>query len=276
MAETELREFLRDISTSHEQFNPNQPRDAIGQWTSTGGGAPSPHDPSRWYLPSDSKGSWSGEKGISTFHPHETVIANGKRVTGIEFQQGLPVLEKHALPGHTVDILLTGDSKADIRNAVAAWKKTHPGQQLPANTVFHHDLLNTAEGTAIINGKKTKVLVGKMHLVPEKIHRLVFHEGSASVARKMYKGLETEVEAVKRLATKEASLAGKDGTLVARTAKKIVSGKIAKGILPFIGRNVVRAIPLVGAGLAVLEFSDNVEAHGVGGAVAPRCRCWVI
>ena len=30
----------------------------------------------------------------------------------------------------------------------------------------------------------------------------------------------------------------------------------------------MRAIPLVGTGLAILEFADNVEAHGLGGAVA--------
>jgi hypothetical protein len=230
--------------------------------------ATSPHDPSHWYLPSDKKGFWRGDRGNGEFVPNEPIIANGKRVEHIEFKKGLPVFDKHALKGHTVEIVVTGDNATDIANAKTAWKKQHPGHQLPSNTVFHHDLLHTAEGTGIIDGKKTKVLVGKMHLIPERVHRLVYHEGSASVARKMYAGLETNVDAVKQLATKEASLAGKKGTFVARTAKKIIANKIPKGIVSFIGRNVVRAIPIAATGLAVVEFSDNVEAHGVAGAAA--------
>lgn len=30
----------------------------------------------------------------------------------------------------------------------------------------------------------------------------------------------------------------------------------------------MRALPIIGTGLAILEFADNVEAHGVAGAVA--------
>jgi hypothetical protein len=267
--ETELTHWLRDDSTLHE-WNPNQPRDDRGRWTDGGGGGQaSQNDPSHWYLPSDKKGTWSGEKGNSTFHPHEPIVVDGKRVTGIDFKKGLPVLDTHALPGHSVNIVLTGDNKVDQANALTAWKKAHPGQQLPAETVFHHDLLHTAEGIAPIDGKGTKVLVGKMHLVPTDVHDLVYHEGSASVARKLYKGLETNPSAVKKFAEKEASVAGKEGGgFVARTAKKIIPHKIAKSALPFIGRNVLRVLPIAGAGLAIFEFSDNVEAHGIGGAVA--------
>jgi hypothetical protein len=88
------------------------------------------------------------------------------------------------------------------------------------------------------------------------------------VAKKYYHGLAIDVDVVKSLAKREASLAGSAGTVVGRAAAKIKAGKIAKGVLPFVGRNVIRAIPLVGTGLAILEFADNVKAHGIGGAAA--------
>ena len=87
----------------------------------------------------------------------------------------------------------------------------------------------------------------------------------------MYDGFEANRDtkrAIRDLATKEASLAGKKGTLVARAAKKIKTGVIPKGIRHLVGRSIARVIPLVSTGLAIIEFSDNVEAHGVGGAAA--------
>lgn len=223
-------------------------------------------DPSRWYLPADDKGSWTGPKGDSSLRLNQPLDVDGKLVHEIEFRKGVPVLDKFAQRGKTVSIVLTGDSKTDIRNAKAAWLKLNPGKTLPRDSIFHHDLLHVVEETVTIDGKKTKVLVGKMHLVPESVNKLVFHEGSASVARKFYGGLDINVGSVKRLAKKEASLAGKANGFVARAARKIAPGKIAKGVLPFLGRNVVRAIPIVGTGLAILDFAENAEAHGVGGA----------
>src|SRR5205085_8779430 len=122
--------------------------------------------------------------------------------------------------------------------------------------------------TVEIDGKKIKVLVGKMHLVPSEINRVVFHEGSASVASKYYKGLNISEGIVKDLARQQASLVDDEASMVARASKKIVSGKIAKGISSFVGRSVRTVIPLIGSGIAILEFAENAEAHGVGGAVA--------
>jgi len=129
-------------------------------------------------------------------------------------------------------------------------------------------ILHVAEQTVTIDGKKTKVLVGKMQLVPTDINRAVFHQGSASVAKKYYQGLGVDVRSVARLAKEEARLAGRSRTVVSRALGKIKPGQIAKGLAPLVGRSIARAIPLVGTGLAVLEFADNVEAHGIGGAVA--------
>jgi hypothetical protein len=106
-----------------------------------------------------------------------------------------------------------------------------------------------------------------MQLIPSKLNSFVYHEGSASVARKFYQGLNIDVSSVKSLARNESMTAAKGGKVVAAAANKIRPGKIIKGILPFVGRNVVRAIPIIGTGLAIVEFSDNVEAHGIGGAV---------
>jgi hypothetical protein len=246
-----------------------------GWWASKGGGAggsgapADASDPSRWYLPSDDKGRWiSGKKGEGIFRLNTPVDVNGKMVRDIKFKNGAPILDGFTLPGKTATIVLTGDGATDIRNAEEAWKKLNPGKELPRNATFHHDLLHATEHTVIIDGKKTKVLVGKMPLIPTAANQAVFHEGTAAVGKKYYHGLATDTDAVKALAKKEASLAGDAGSVVAKAAKKIKPGQVAKGILPFVGRNVVRAIPLVGTGLAIAEFADNVKAHGVGGAVA--------
>jgi len=258
----QIQEFLRNISTCHEQYNPSQPRDAIGRWASTGAAGPS-----SYYLPSDTRGTWEGTPGNSKFQLEKPVFANGERVTHIEFKNGAPDLDRFALPGGTATIILTGDNGIDQINAKKAWQKLNPGKELPSNSVFHHDLLNTAEHVVTIDGKKAKVLVGKMPLLETGVHEL-FHQGSASVARGMYEGLKTDVAAVTKLATKEASLAGKEGSIVARAAGKIVSGTVPKSIRHLVGRSIARVIPIVSTGLAIIEFSDNVEAHGVAGAVA--------
>jgi hypothetical protein len=298
--QAEHEQWLRDISTLHEQaWDPSkhprggntkntgqfsevpgsstkkttidtQPKAASGTASSKSTMAPpvDPKDPSRWYLPSDSRGSWSGDKGNSKFRLKTPVDVGGQLVHEIDYKQGVPVLDKHALPGKTVAIVLTGDSRTDIANAKVAWQELNPGKELPPRAVFHHDLLHVAEETIEIDGKKTKVLVGKMQLVPQKINELVFHEGSASVAAKSYKGLGIEVDSVKRLAREEARITGKTGSLIGRIASKIVPETITKGVLPFVGRNVLRALPIGVTGLAILEFSENVKAHGIDGAIA--------
>jgi hypothetical protein len=193
---------------------------------------------------------------------------NGKLLHEIPFKEGVPVLDKFVLPGNTATIVLTGDHDTDIRHATEAWRNLNPGQKLPEKATFHHDLLNATEETAIINGKKTKVIVGKMQLVPRDVNKAVFHQGSASVATKYYQGLGIDVAGVARLAKEEARLAGKSGTIAARGLKKIKPGRIAKGLTPLVGRSVIRLIPLATTGLAVLEFAENAEAHGIGGAIA--------
>ena len=197
------------------------------------------------------------------------VDVNGKLVHHIEYHKGVPILDKFALPGNTATIVLTGDRATDLRHAEDAWRNLNPGKKLPKGATFHHDLLHAAEHIEVINGKKTKVLVGKMPLIPTDIHQTVAHQGTASVAKRFYEGLGAETkDAIKQVSKHQASLAGTGKDFVAAAAKKIKPGKISKGISRLVGRTVVRAIPIIGTGLAVLEFADNVEAHGLGGAVA--------
>lgn len=232
---------------------------------------PLPHeqtDPANWYLPSDDRGTWSGVKGDSKLLLKSPVEAGGKMVREIHYQGGLPVLDHLALPGNTATIVLTGDSKADIANAKIAWQKLNPGKQIPGDSVFHHDLLHVTEVSTTINGKKTKVLVGKMHLIPSDAHRIVYHEGSASIARKFYQGLDVDISLIKQLAKEQVDLVTDASSLVARGTLSIKPGAVPKRLRRLIGRNVIRAIPLVGTGLAIFEFTDNVEAHGLGGAAA--------
>lgn len=226
-------------------------------------------DPSNSYLPSETKGKWLGKKGNSTFRLTTPRDANGKLVRDIKFIDGIPNLEEFTLPGKTASIILTGDRVTDAKNAEIAWKKLNPGRTLPENTTFHHDLLNATTTVVEIDGKKTKVLVGKMPLVPRSINRAVFHEGTASIANKLYQGLGSDqLAGIRKLAREEAALVAAGSKVVASAVKRIKSGTVDKVIRPFTGRNIVRAIPIgIGTGLAVVEFAENVEAHGIGGAV---------
>jgi len=195
-AATKLRELLRKeaeaqradnhchdpysstIREWNEADHPRQPKGTPdgGQWAGKGGGASrsgrgttgsaeripaSPSDASRWYLPSDAKVEWLGAKGHSTFRLKTPVEVNGKLVHDIQFTNGVPVLDKFALPGNTATIILTGDHDTDIRHAKEAWRTLNPGKKLPRDATFHHDLLHATEQTVVIDGKKTKVLVGK-------------------------------------------------------------------------------------------------------------------
>jgi hypothetical protein len=226
---------------------------------------PDPGNPSHWYLPSDDKGTWAGVKGKSTFTLKRPIEANGRIIDKIQYIDGLPVLDEFELPGKTATVILTADRNADIRHAKIAWMKQNPGIPFPEDATFHHDLLHTTEHIVEIDGKKTKVLVGKMVLVPTAANDAVFHEGSASIARKFYHGLNSDTDAIRKLARHEAETGGQ---IVAKASKKIVSRTVAKGIRSLVGRNVIRLIPIASTGMAVIEFADNAEAHGFVGAVA--------
>ena len=81
------------------------------------------------------------------------IEVNGKLVNEIEFTKGVPILDKFALSGNTATIILTGDHETDIRHAKEAWRNLNPGEKLPDNATFHHDLLHATEQTVTIDGR---------------------------------------------------------------------------------------------------------------------------
>ncbi len=281
----ELREFVEDITGERDGCLEARPWDPEmhprlggppnpGWWAPKGGGGWSsssrpadPSDPSRWYLPAGNKGTWTGEKGQSLFKLHKPINVNGKLVHEIPYVGGVPVLDSFTLPGKTATIVLTGDHNIDRQNAKTAWSRLNPEKKIPTGATFHHDLLHATEHIVEVDGKQIKVLVGNMPLIPAAANSAVSHEGSRSLARKFYSAVGVDVGVVKKLAKEQAMLAGVAKTVVAEAAAKIKPRTIAKGLAGLVGRNVVRAIPLIGTGLAILEFADNVEAHGAAGAV---------
>jgi len=60
-----------------------------------------------------------------------------------------------------------------------------------------------------------------MQLVPKGVNEAVFHQGSASVAKKYYQGLGVDIGSVARLAKEEARMAARSGTVVRRAIVKI-------------------------------------------------------
>ncbi len=261
----------------NEADHPRAPKGTLkgGQWVPKGGGgggtsssdgkiarsaervAANTSDPSRWYLPSGAKGEWVGAKGDSTFRLKTPVDVNGKLVHEIHFTKGVPVLDKFALPGNTATIILTGDHTTDLRHAEDAWRNLNPGKDLPANATFHHDLLHATEQTVTIDGKKTKVLVGKMQLVPKAVNDAVFHQGSASVAKKYYQAhnkqqLRERLErAVKTGVRRGADIRGDPAFIQQRHGDVISHSRFAARLL----RSTVDACPPVAGAFCKCELS---------------------
>jgi len=284
--ESELLEFVRAITTIHEWDPAQHPRGGNprnpGEFSKKPGSGSKAKSPAKAsggasapkripHLPSPDRGEWVGAVGDSIFRLNEPLDLETGRVKEIKFKKGIPVLEPHALPGKTATIILTGHHGTDLSNAKKAWTALNKGKPIPGGATFHHDLLHVVEETITIQGKdgkqtEIKVLVGKVQRIATKVNQIVFHEGSASVARKFYKGLGIDVAKVAAHAQIEAAL-GSKSKLVSEAMKKIKPGIVPKSLRLLVGRPVLKIIPIVGTGLAVIQFSDNVEAHGIGGAV---------
>jgi hypothetical protein len=184
-------------------------------------------------------------------------------VKSIPFTSGVPILDEFAI-GKSPTIIITGDRKADLANARELWKKLNPNLKLPRDGRLHHNLLRITEETVTIDGKQFKVLVGQMQMIPEKIHRLIAHQGSASIGRRYYRQLGTSLDVVKKLAREQIRAGG--GRIVARALKRLTGNRVPEWAKKLMGRKVLRFIPLLGAPLTLLQFSKDAEAHGVGGA----------
>jgi len=136
------------------------------------------------YLPSVSKGTWPsrGKIGEGLFTLDKPIrYGSGIVATSIPYINGVPVLDDFQI-GNSATIIITGDPKTDFANAKKAWLQVNPGATLPANGRLHHNLLQITQETVEADGKKVKVLVGKMQMVHQEIHSFISHQGSASIA----------------------------------------------------------------------------------------------
>ncbi len=195
-----------------------------------------------------SEGRWLGADGNSIWELTEPIeLDDGTKITQVPFRNGMPVFDKWSKGD--VYIAITGDHEFDKQEAKRVWKETKGGTISPDYT-FHHDGL-TAQP---IKYRNHEVLIGRMQLVPTRLNE-ISHIGSASVARRLF---AQNRELGKQLAAEISSLKNK-GPL----------GKVATRLKSLVkaGKKAGRFLPIVGGVLVILDFADNAEAHGVGGAL---------
>jgi hypothetical protein len=197
-------------------------------------------------------GEWiTGKEGngiLKLANPIE--LADGKKVTRIEFKDGLPIFDKWALKGEDVFIAITGDHQFDRAQALKAWQTKTGKTALAIDYVFHHD----GHVREIRTHRGQQVFIARMQPIPEILNKKAGHFGSARMARRYTLDPDVARE------VNEIALQGK-GPL-ARRARRKAGSKIAKK-----AAKLGRAIPIIGGVLDVVYFADDVEAHGLGGAI---------
>jgi hypothetical protein len=199
-----------------------------------------------------SDGRWQGAPGNGIWKPNKPIILNdGTKITEVRYRDGMPVFDKWSKG--EVKIAITGNHKFDRAQAIRAWH-AHGGGALTEDFVFHHDGLMTET----IKYKGKNVLVGRMQLVPADLNRRLPHIGAASMARRIF---DSNIELAKHLANEVNQLALKDKGPLMKVGKRFKS-VLAKGI-----KKAGRLVPIVGGVLVILDFAENVEVHGIGGAL---------
>ena len=196
------------------------------------------------------RGKWiAGTEGNGVVELEKRIqIDANRKVTRIEFQNGLPILDNWALPGEEIVIAITGDNDFDQTQAREAWFHSR-GERLPEGYVFHHD----GGAFQIVDYEGEKVFVGRMQAVPAKLNVDLPHVGTAHVARKV--PLKKELaRKVNQMAMKGAEPLGK----LRRNLAKAIARRTAK---------FARMIPILGGLITLYSFAEDAEAHGLGGAV---------
>ncbi len=193
-------------------------------------------------------GKWvNGTEGNGLLRLAKPVtLPDGTIVREIPFRNGMPIFDKWAVRADDVFIAMTGDQGFDQRAASEAWKAKNKGASLDSKYMFHHD------GQVVEAGRygKRKIVAGRMQVIPRVLNELP-HVGSASIAREFQLDEETANK------VNEMALSGK-GPLAGRLRKTLMRR----------ARQVRRLIPIVGGLLTIIYFAEDVEAHGVGGALA--------
>jgi predicted nucleic acid-binding Zn-ribbon protein len=161
----------------------------------------------------------------------------------------MPVFDKWSKG--EVTIALTGQHGFDRTEAIKAWTANGGGSF--KGYVFHHDGLVLSK----ITFKGTELPVGRMQLVPEQLNKLA-HVGSASQA----KGMIVDEARARDLVREVNELSIRNQGPLRKIAGRFMSK------LPKVAKRIVRtAIPVIGGLLVIIDFSENAEAHGVGGAI---------
>lgn len=210
--------------------------------------------------PSDLKGKWKGTPYDSKFELKTAVTLPDKTsVKEVTFIGGLPDFDKWAIP-KDITMVLTGDAEVDRDTAERMWKKIHG--DIPGEHTFHHDARFVEFKT--VNGRK--VAIGRMQMVPTKLHDAFAHLGSASLARRLTHHAGELTDEAKRLAKElnEEFLESNRG-IIRDTATKFAR-QIGRG-----QRSLIRLIPIagkiVGGALILVSFEADAEEHGTAGAI---------
>jgi hypothetical protein len=212
--------------------------------------APTPSGPSG-RLPKTG-GTWQGKPGDGVWKPSQPFkLSDGTMIKEVVYRDGMPVFDKWSKG--EVTIAITGQNKFDRAQALRDWQ-AKGGGKIPPECVFHHDGLITDT----IKYKGNDVFVGRMQLIPEELNNEFPHIGSASKARR-FGGADKQL--ARRLADEVNELAAKGKGPLLKFAKRF------RSLLPKVAKKVGRIIPLVGGVLLIFDFAENVEAHGIGGAV---------
>ncbi len=217
-----------------------------GAVSGAGSGAPRRGTPATTRFP---KGNWiKGAEGNGVLElANPIMLDNGAKVTHVEFMNDYPILDPWALPDEDVVIAITGDNKLDQREARAMREQTRGS--LTKGYTYHHD----GNFTELAKHRGKKVFAGRMQAVPAALNGLLPHNGSSALARALgvSKDIAREVN--------ELARRGK-GPLI--KMQRRIATTIARRVSKF-----GKAIPIFGGLITLYFFAEEVEAHGLGGAL---------
>jgi hypothetical protein len=205
-------------------------------------------------------GTWSADGKLWT--PDKPIkLPGGKVVKAVPHENGMGVLGEWA---HKVqpEIVFSGNHAADRTAAERAWKAA-TGKELPKDYVFHHDphSIKLYE----VDGKL--VAKGKMQLIPEALNK-PGHVGGNHIAERLAakQGIAEKeyIKIAERANQKGAKLNALKEPIEIALKRLGNAGKAGK----FAGKVAKRALPLVGGLLVVVNWPDDVKAHGIAGAAA--------
>lgn len=204
--------------------------------------------PDRPRLPQ--QGEWiKGKPGDGVFKLNKPIaLPDGQLVDKVPYRDGMPFFDQWQLKDGDVMIAITGSQSFDRAQGKTMWDAKHGGE-FPKGFVLHHD----GQVTQLVTHDGKQVFVGRMQAVPKALNDGVPHIGSASAARRYT--LDSKLAA-------EVNKLAREGKGPLKALEKRFASMIAKQV-----KRASRVVPIVSGAVAILDFAENVEAHGVGGAI---------